>query len=136
MGAEEMRAERRAISEEELAKHSSEKDCWICVHDLVLNCSEEFLSEHPGGPDVITCLAGKDITNDFEDIAHSDSAREWTNKLIIGYKEGADEEAKTKLMPKISQMRGGSGGGGGLGALPAVVVVILAAVAFYIFRSG
>merc|ERR1712050_531347 len=113
---------------------SSEKDCWICVHDLVLNCSEEFLSEHPGGPDVITCLAGKDATNDFEDIAHSDSAREWSNKYIIGYKEGADEEAKTKLIPKTAELHGG-GSGGGMGVLPAVLVAVLAAVAFFIFKA-
>merc|ERR1719499_2257426 len=102
--------ERRAITEEELAKHNTEKDCWIFCHDLVLHLGDEFLSEHPGGPDVITCMAGKDATTDFEDIAHSDSAREWANKFIIGFKEGADEEAKTKLIPKSSELqKGGSG---------------------------
>merc|ERR1719251_796441 len=106
--AEVKAGDRRAISETELAKHNTEKDCWLCVHDLVLNLSDEFLSEHPGGPDVITCLAGKDATNDFEDIAHSDSAREWSNKLIIGYKEGADEDAKTKLLPKTAELKDNS----------------------------
>merc|ERR1719251_330709 len=107
--AEVKAGDRRAISEAELAKHNTEKDCWLCVHDLILNLSDEFLSEHPGGPDVITCLAGKDATNDFEDIAHSDSAREWATKLIIGYKEGADEEAKAKSIPKTGELQGGSG---------------------------
>merc|ERR1719479_873514 len=113
--AEQKKIERREISEAELAKHNTEKDCWLCVHGLILNLTEEFLSEHPGGPDVITCLAGKDATNDFEDIAHSDSAREWANKLVIGYKEGADEEAKTKNILKTRELHGGRGGGGGLG---------------------
>merc|ERR1711879_125790 len=37
-----------------MGKHNSEKDCWIIVHDLVLDCTKDFLDEHPGGPDVIT----------------------------------------------------------------------------------
>lgn len=34
------------------------------------------------------CSAEQDATVDYEDIGHSDSARDWTSKLIIGYKEG------------------------------------------------
>merc|ERR1719412_2176920 len=84
---------RRLITKEELAKHNTENDCWISVHNLVLNLTRDFLDEHPGGPDVITCLAGKDCTQDFEDIAHSDTARDWASKYIVGYREGVEDEA-------------------------------------------
>lgn len=30
------------------------------------------------------CFAGKDATNDFEDVGHSDSAREMMDKYFIG----------------------------------------------------
>ena len=33
---------------------------------------------------VIFALAGKDVTEDFEDIGHSDVAREWTDDLSVG----------------------------------------------------
>eukprot|EP00435_Cladocopium_sp_Y103_P075063 s114_g53.t1 len=79
---------------------------------------QEFLDEHPGGPDVVTALAGKDGTQDFEDISHSDSAREWANKLVIGYMEGAgeeEEELKIKRIPKHSEAAK-AGGASGIGA--------------------
>eukprot|EP00747_Dinoflagellata_sp_TGD_P082847 gnl/TRDRNA2_/TRDRNA2_161856_c0_seq2.p1 gnl/TRDRNA2_/TRDRNA2_161856_c0~~gnl/TRDRNA2_/TRDRNA2_161856_c0_seq2.p1 ORF type:complete len:139 (+),score=24.16 gnl/TRDRNA2_/TRDRNA2_161856_c0_seq2:76-492(+) len=108
--------ERRAVSEQELAKHNSEKDCWICVHDLILALPESFLNEHPGGPDVITVGAGRDSTTDFEDIAHSDNARKWSNSFIIGYREGAPEDARTKLLPTMSELQRSSASGGGSGS--------------------
>merc|ERR1739845_18237 len=96
----------REISEEELAKHNTEEDCWICIHNMVLNLTQDLLNEHPGGPDVVTCLAGKDATQDFEDIAHSDSAREWGSKYIIGWKSGAPEEAQNATaLPSNAEMR-------------------------------
>mmetsp|Transcript_17962 Transcript_17962/g.54147 ORF Transcript_17962/g.54147 Transcript_17962/m.54147 type:complete len:132 (+) Transcript_17962:81-476(+) len=109
-------AEKTLISAEALAKHNTEKDCWIAMHNLVLKLPQDFLDEHPGGPDIITCLAGKDATSDFEDVAHSDSARDWANKFIIGYTEGADEETKSRMtIPKATELRNvGGGGGGGL----------------------
>merc|ERR1712060_766138 len=105
------------ISMAEVAKHSTEEDCWMVMHGLVVDLPKSFLDEHPGGPDVVTCLAGKDATQDFEDISHSDTARDWASKFIIGYLdtlEGeAEDAAKTKLIPKNSELSGQGGGGGG-----------------------
>eukprot|EP00440_Ansanella_granifera_P001761 gb/GFBE01001899.1/.p1 GENE.gb/GFBE01001899.1/~~gb/GFBE01001899.1/.p1 ORF type:complete len:132 (+),score=56.63 gb/GFBE01001899.1/:1-396(+) len=130
-----MAKERKAISMEELAKHNKEEDAWMAVHGLVLNLPKDFLDEHPGGPDVVTCLAGKDATQDFEDISHSDSARDWANKFIVGYLEGNEEEdIKTKMIPKHAEVAGKGGGGGAAAFLPAVVVVIAAVVAFFVFK--
>jgi len=68
------------------------------MHDLVFALNQDFVEEHPGGPEVLLALAGKDATADFEDIHHSSSARDWADKYIIGYMENAPEEAKTKMM--------------------------------------
>mmetsp|Transcript_78629 Transcript_78629/g.138638 ORF Transcript_78629/g.138638 Transcript_78629/m.138638 type:complete len:135 (+) Transcript_78629:73-477(+) len=126
-----MAAKRRAISMAEVAKHSTEEDGWMVVHGLVVKLSKDFLDEHPGGPDVVTCLAGKDATQDFEDISHSDSARKWASEFIIGYTEDKkDEEGiETKMIPKNAEVTGGSGGGGLGGMIPALIVVIVAVVA-------
>mmetsp|Transcript_43374 Transcript_43374/g.90588 ORF Transcript_43374/g.90588 Transcript_43374/m.90588 type:complete len:137 (-) Transcript_43374:140-550(-) len=130
---------RRKITVAELEKHSSEDNAWMAVHGLVLNLSKDFLDEHPGGPDVVTALAGKDGTQDFEDISHSDSARDWASKLIIGYMESAaDEEGiQTKLVPKHAEAAAKSGAAGGLGAfVPAVLVLALAAAAYFFLNKA
>lgn len=82
----------------------------------------------------MTCLAGKDCTSDFEDIAHSDNARDWASKYIVGYLEGIDEDIKTAgRIPKTSDLKstaGSGGGGGGVGVLMAVLAVVVAAAAY------
>merc|ERR1712224_648806 len=118
------------ITDAEIAKHNTDKDCWIALHNLVLKLDETFMNEHPGGPDVVTTLAGKDATQDFEDIAHSENARTWGSKFIIGCREGAPEECMTmKALPEMAAIS--SSGGGNVGMLMAIVVVILAAVFFF-----
>lgn len=131
-----METKRREITKEEVETHNTDKDCWIVVHDLVLKLPEEFMMEHPGGSEVISCLAGKDVTQDYEDIAHSDSAREWTNKYIIGYIEGAtsteEKDPKTKLIPTSKEM----GGGDTMGILPLIFALIVAVAAYFIMNRS
>ena len=38
------------VSVQEIKKHSSEKDCWIAVDDVVWDITE-FVPNHPGGSD-------------------------------------------------------------------------------------
>eukprot|EP00928_Gymnodinium_smaydae_P061888 TRINITY_DN45860_c0_g1_i1.p1 TRINITY_DN45860_c0_g1~~TRINITY_DN45860_c0_g1_i1.p1 ORF type:complete len:142 (+),score=34.14 TRINITY_DN45860_c0_g1_i1:78-503(+) len=128
---------RREISLEEFAKHNTPNDCWIAVHGLVLDLPRDFLDEHPGGPDVITVLAGMDSSSDFEDVAHSDSARVWADKYIIGYLAGTPEENKTKLLSdiKFGSAAGPIGGGdaGMVANLLPVAAVAVASIAVYLF---
>jgi len=123
----------RVISAEEVGKHSSEKDAWVVMHNLVLDLSKggsgKFLDEHPGGPDVVLAYAGKpDCTSDFEDIGHSASAREWASTLIIGVKDGGSEEEMARtVIPAI-----GSGGSGGSN-LPLVIAILVAVISGIIY---
>lgn len=73
----------RLISLNELAEHTDKKDCWIAVHGVVMDITP-FLNEHPGGPDVVVVTAGRDCTAEFEDAAHTDSARRLGDKYVIG----------------------------------------------------
>merc|ERR1712232_1410401 len=54
-----------SVSEEEVAKHSSDTDCWCIVGDDVYDVTN-FLSEHPGGKKAIMLFAGKDATEEFD----------------------------------------------------------------------
>mmetsp|Transcript_91228 Transcript_91228/g.143310 ORF Transcript_91228/g.143310 Transcript_91228/m.143310 type:complete len:198 (-) Transcript_91228:35-628(-) len=110
------------------------KACWIVMHHLVFKCNEDLLNEHPGGPDVITLIGGRDATQEFEDIAHSDSAIDWANKLIIGYIEGAPDHMKTATaMPNASAQKSASGGSG-FPVVPTVVVGVVASALFMFLR--
>lgn len=110
------------------------KECWICMHNLVFNVASNDLDEHPGGPDVITILGGKDATEDFEDIAHSAAARDWANKLIIGYKEGAPDNVKTMTKMPDPSSDYSSKNGGGFPVMPTVLVGVAASVLFMFLR--
>ena len=55
---------KKMISMSEVEKHDSEDDCWIVVEGKVYNVSK-FLDEHPGGPGVITEVAGTDATEPY-----------------------------------------------------------------------
>ncbi|KAG9409244.1 hypothetical protein AC1031_019494 [Aphanomyces cochlioides] len=43
-----------------------------------------FLDEHPGGPEILLDLAGKDAHEEFEGVGHSKEAREMIQQLCIG----------------------------------------------------
>lgn len=68
---------------EEVAQHKTKADCWVVFEGKVLNITN-FLAEHPGGEEVIMDHAGKDITQPFEDIGHSENAKELTEKYAVG----------------------------------------------------
>jgi len=52
------------ITMEELAKHNTRKDAWICVEGRAYDISN-YVERHPGGWLPIANLAGKDVTDAF-----------------------------------------------------------------------
>ncbi|KAL4027963.1 hypothetical protein IC575_011153 [Cucumis melo] len=73
----------------EVSQHNNPKDCWLIINGkeslklFVYNVTE-FLEDHPGGDEVLLSGTGKDATDDFEDVGHSESAREMMSKYYIG----------------------------------------------------
>eukprot|EP00438_Fugacium_kawagutii_P019656 Skav214906 [mRNA] locus=scaffold4992:2772:2975:+ [translate_table: standard] len=53
-----------SLTMEEIAKHNTDKDCWVIVGDQVLDVTK-FLNDHPGGKKSIMMFAGKDATEEF-----------------------------------------------------------------------
>merc|ERR1712007_187196 len=49
---------------DEVAKHNTDKDCWVAVNGQVLDVTE-FLNDHPGGKRAIMLYAGKDASEEF-----------------------------------------------------------------------
>ncbi|TVU29004.1 hypothetical protein EJB05_20546 [Eragrostis curvula] len=53
-----------------------------------------FMEEHPGGDEVLLASTGKDATADYEDIGHSESAKEMMLQYCIGEVDVATIPAK------------------------------------------
>ncbi|GBG33925.1 Cytochrome b5 [Hondaea fermentalgiana] len=79
------------FTQEEVAKHTSEKDCWVIFKGKVYDVSE-YLDDHPGGVEIITDLAGMDCTEDFEDTGHSEEAYDMFDEYYIGDLEGSTSD--------------------------------------------
>lgn len=87
---------------EEVSQHSTKKDLWIVVHNkgrttlfsvlVNLNISNaipvydisNYLEDHPGGGEILVEVAGTDATESFEEVGHSDEARELLKPFLIG----------------------------------------------------
>ena len=71
-----------SITREELAKHTSEDDCWLAIFDRVYDVSE--FKDHPGDFDILVESAGRDSTKEFQDASHSKKAIEDMKDYYIG----------------------------------------------------
>jgi len=79
--------------------HQSKKDLWLVIHDKVYSCAD-FVDEHPGGEEVLMDVAGQDATLAFEDVGHSDEAREILNGLIVGTLKRSGSDPKSPTGPQ------------------------------------
>jgi len=78
---EEGKVPNRVITGNELSKHCTDGDIWMLISGRVFDVSK---FEHPGGKDILLTHAGRDATQEFEDIGHSANARVIMNKYYIG----------------------------------------------------
>ncbi|MCJ1273259.1 hypothetical protein MMC21_001049 [Puttea exsequens] len=76
-------SETKELTYKEVESHSGKKDLYVVVHDKVYDATS-FVDEHPGGEEVLLDVGGQDATEAFEDVGHSDEAREILDGLLIG----------------------------------------------------
>uniref|UniRef100_A0A0G4IBZ9 Cytochrome b5 heme-binding domain-containing protein n=1 Tax=Chromera velia CCMP2878 TaxID=1169474 RepID=A0A0G4IBZ9_9ALVE len=55
----------KSFTVEEVARHNTEKDCWVVIHGGVYDVTN-FLSEHPGGKKILLKAAGQDASAQFD----------------------------------------------------------------------
>ncbi|KAF8394114.1 hypothetical protein HHK36_020319 [Tetracentron sinense] len=67
--------------------------CWG-VYDVT-----KFLEDHPGGDDVLLSATGKDATDDFEDVGHSNNAREMMEEYYVGSIDSSTIPTKREYTP-------------------------------------
>lgn len=73
----------KVFTEEEVARHKNEGDCWVVVDGVVYDVSK-FMHSHPGGKGVILKLGGKDVSSEFWDFHSRDVLEKFGKKLRIG----------------------------------------------------
>lgn len=97
-------AEAKELTLQEVSSHNTKQDLYMVVHDKVYDCSS-FVDEHPyvlclllfdrrprknitdgnsGGEEVLLDVGGQDATEAFEDVGHSDEARELLDGMLVG----------------------------------------------------
>ncbi|ORE19974.1 cytochrome b5 [Rhizopus microsporus] len=87
----------KVISLNEVAQHKSKNDLWLVIHNKVYDITSFVVEE------VLIDEAGKDATEAFEDIGHSDEAREMLQK----YQIGVLDEASQKKEYNVNVVRAG-----------------------------
>ncbi|KAI3958202.1 hypothetical protein MKW92_029492 [Papaver armeniacum] len=100
--------EMKIHSYEDLLKHNQNRDCWLLISGKVYDVTE-FMEDHPGGDQVLLTAAGKDATDDFEDVGHSESAREMLVKYYIGEIDSSTIPAKRQYIPAEQQTKAATG---------------------------
>jgi len=75
------------FTSEEVAAHNKKKDIWVVVNGTIYDVTS-FVDEHPGGEEVLLDVAGQDATEAFDDVGHSDEAREILQGFLKGKLKG------------------------------------------------
>ncbi|KAF1809718.1 cytochrome b5 [Eremomyces bilateralis CBS 781.70] len=89
-------AEEKSFTYSDVAEHAAKKDLHVVIHDLVYNITS-FVDEHPGGEEVLLDVGGMDATEAFEDVGHSDEAREILDGLLVGKLKRQPGDPKPKV---------------------------------------
>ncbi|EPS34000.1 putative cytochrome b5 [Penicillium oxalicum] len=76
-------SETKELTLTEVAAHNTKKDLYMIIHEKVYDVTS-FVDEHPGGEEVLLDVGGQDGSEAFEDVGHSDEAREILEGLLIG----------------------------------------------------
>ena len=69
---------------EEVALHNTRDDCYIVLNGRDVHDITKFIMKHPGSPKILLRFAGKDATDAFKKIRHSQHAKTLTTRYKIG----------------------------------------------------
>lgn len=87
----------KKYSREEISRLNVKKNAAIIIDNVVYDVSG-FIEDHPGGPEILVNNAGKDVSETFHSIGHTEYAKGLSQKFILG--EIKDEEKRIVSHPK------------------------------------
>ncbi|OJD09373.1 hypothetical protein AJ78_09074, partial [Emergomyces pasteurianus Ep9510] len=120
--------------------HNTKKDLYVAIHDKLYNVSS-FVDEHPGGEEVLLDVGGQDATEAFEDVGHSDEAREILEGLVVGKLKRVPGDPSPKLQPPTaSSSAKSSQDSTGVGIGMYAIIILLGAIGYgayqYLLENG
>ncbi|XP_039603800.1 cytochrome b5 reductase 4 isoform X1 [Polypterus senegalus] len=98
------------VTEEELARHNKNDDCWICIRGLVYNVTP-YMEYHPGGEDELMKAAGMDGTDLFDQVHRWVNYESMLKECLIG-KMAMKAVTATKVSDSHLSMKGKPVGNG------------------------
>ena len=90
----------------EIEKHNTARSCWLLIDGKVYDVTD--YKDHPGEFDELLQASGKDATDRFNGIGHSDGAKESMADWLIG--ELSDTPDKPAGNNGAGQSQGNQGG--------------------------
>ncbi|ORY94121.1 cytochrome b5-like heme/steroid binding domain-containing protein [Syncephalastrum racemosum] len=121
----------KIFSFEDISKHNTRDDLWMVINGKVYDITA-FVDEHPGGEEVLVDEGAKDATGPFDDVGHSDDARELLQKYYIG----DIDPASAPVAPTQSQSSTSANGAPQGNALRVIIpLVVVLAVIYFRFLS-
>ncbi|KAI9029866.1 acyl-CoA dehydrogenase/oxidase [Phycomyces nitens] len=96
-------AQLKTFTREEVAKHNTEKDCWIIIDGSVFDVTR-FAPMHPGGAQLLIEFGGKDVTEEFYGLHKHEVITKYTPRLKIGSianEKSAIAEANASFISKV-----------------------------------
>lgn len=90
--------QKMALTVEEVARHSSEQDCWMVISGTVYDISA-YVPEHPSKPSILLPWCGKEATQAYQTKTkgrtHSPQADQQLAQFAIGFIQmGASQSGK------------------------------------------
>ena len=90
----------------------------------------KYLDDHPGGAEVMLDVAGQDADEFFEDIGHSNDAREELKKYFIG-DLFLDEKTKAKMKADAEKAAAAKNASGSTSMMIILVAILAIAYGYY-----
>ncbi|XP_004520379.1 cytochrome b5 isoform X1 [Ceratitis capitata] len=82
----------KLVTLEELKKHNKPDDLWIAIEGKVYNVTK-FRNEHPGGEETLDEVGGLNATVQFNEVGHSQEAKQMLKKYYVGHLVSGEESA-------------------------------------------
>ncbi|XP_020286091.1 cytochrome b5-like [Pseudomyrmex gracilis] len=92
----------KQFTRREIENNQDKDNNLFIIHDKVYNV-HAFLNEHPGGEEVLIEQKGRDASDNFDDVGHSQDALELMKKYQVGV---LVESEKTNKQPKKGWVSG------------------------------
>eukprot|EP00577_Skeletonema_sp_RCC1716_P022815 CAMPEP_0113388652 /NCGR_PEP_ID=MMETSP0013_2-20120614/9194_1 /TAXON_ID=2843 ORGANISM="Skeletonema costatum, Strain 1716" /NCGR_SAMPLE_ID=MMETSP0013_2 /ASSEMBLY_ACC=CAM_ASM_000158 /LENGTH=136 /DNA_ID=CAMNT_0000271649 /DNA_START=51 /DNA_END=462 /DNA_ORIENTATION=- /assembly_acc=CAM_ASM_000158 len=130
-----MAAEKKEFTAADVAKHNTAEDCWLIIGNENTGGAKvydvtSYLDDHPGGAEVMLDVGGKDADDFFEDIGHSNDAREELAKHVVGVLKLTEEEKEKRRL--AAEKKSGADSGG----MSMIAVLVAAAgIGYYFYKQ-